>query len=101
MPGQFFRFLPLAFVPGLVGSLVKEFSLVIVVSTLSSLMVSFTLTPMISSRFAKLTHLDGKTVFSRFALFFEKQITKLTNAYEELLSWALVNKWKTVLPLSG
>ncbi|SHK25845.1 MULTISPECIES: efflux RND transporter permease subunit [Bacteroidota] len=89
-------FLPLAFVPGLVGSLVKEFALVIVVSTLSSLMVSFTLTPMISSRFAKLTHLDGKTIFSRFAMFFEKQIAKLTDLYERILAWSLVNKWKTV-----
>lgn len=89
-------FLPLAFVPGLVGSLIKEFSLVIVFSTLSSLMVSFTLTPMISSRFSKLTHLDGKNVFSRFALFFEKQIERLTSVYESVLAWSLNNKWKTV-----
>lgn len=89
-------FLPLAFVPGLVGSLVKEFSLVIVISTLSSLMVSFTLTPMISSRFSKLTHLDGKSIFSRFALFFEKQIDSLTRLYERVLDWALKNKWKTI-----
>lgn len=93
-------FLPLAFVPGLVGSLVKEFSLVIVTSTLSSLMVSFTLTPMISSRFSKLTSLDGKTWFSRFARFFEKQVEKLTKIYERILSWALTNKWKAVL-ISG
>ncbi len=89
-------FLPLAFVPGLVGSLVKEFALVIVVSTLSSLMVSFTLTPMISSRFSKLTHLDGKTFFSRFALFFEYQIERLTSVYKNILAWSLDNKWKTV-----
>lgn len=89
-------FLPLAFVPGLVGSLVQEFSLVIVVSTLSSLMVSFTLTPMISSRFSKLTHLDGKTAFSRFAMFFERQIEKLTKIYETVLAWSLKNRWKTV-----
>lgn len=89
-------FLPLAFVPGLVGSLVKEFSLVIVTSTLSSLMVSFTLTPMISSRFSKLTHMDGKTIFSRFALFFEKQMEHLTKLYNKILVWALKNKWKTI-----
>lgn len=90
-------FLPLAFVPGLVGSLVKEFALVIVVSTLSSLMVSFTLTPMISSRFSKLTHLDGKSLFSRFSLFFEKQIEKITLVYERILRWSLENRWKTVI----
>lgn len=89
-------FLPLVFVPGLVGSLIKEFSLVIVVSTLSSLMVSFTLTPMISSRFSKLTRLDGKSIFSRFALFFEKQIEYLTGTYQKILAWALINKWKTI-----
>jgi len=88
-------FLPLALVPGLVGSLVKEFALVIVVSTLSSLMVSFTLTPMIASRFSKLEHLDGKSFFSRLALFFEKQLDRFTNGYTKILSWALDHKWAT------
>ncbi|PSL29001.1 efflux RND transporter permease subunit [Chitinophaga ginsengisoli] len=94
-------FLPLAFVPGLVGSLVKEFALVIVISTLSSLMVSFTLTPMISSRFSKLEHLDGKSFFSRIALYFERQIDRLILTYTKVLSWALEHKWTTILIAGG
>lgn len=82
-------FLPMALVPGLVGSLIKEFSLVIVVSTLSSLVVSFTLTPMIASRFAKLEILNRKTIFGRMSLWFEAQMQRITEAYGKLLNWSL------------
>jgi len=82
-------FLPMALVPGLVGSLIKEFSLVIVVSTLSSLVVSFTLTPMIASRFAKLEKLSSTTIFGRMSLWFEARMHTLTEGYGKLLSWSL------------
>jgi hydrophobe/amphiphile efflux-1 (HAE1) family protein len=85
-------FLPMALVPGLVGSLIKEFSLVIVVSTLSSLVVSFTLTPMIASRFAKLEHLNTKTIFGRAGLWFEAAMHDLTQGYGNLLGWGLKHK---------
>jgi len=85
-------FLPMALVPGLVGSLIKEFSLVIVVSTLSSLMVSFTLTPMIASRFAKLEDLSNNTFFGRASLWFESQMKGLTEGYGKVLAWGLNHK---------
>ncbi|MDP4208172.1 MAG: efflux RND transporter permease subunit [Bacteroidota bacterium] len=85
-------FLPMALVPGLVGSLIKEFSLVIVVSTLSSLMVSFTLTPMIASRFARLEHLNSKTFFGRTGLWFGARMHVLTLGYGKLLNWSLNHK---------
>ncbi len=89
-------FLPMALVPGLVGSLVKQFSLVIVVSTLSSLLVSFTLTPMIASRFAKLEHLNEKSFFGRIGLFFEKLIHGFTGWYMGILKWSLQHKLATL-----
>ncbi|OKS84637.1 efflux RND transporter permease subunit [Mucilaginibacter polytrichastri] len=85
-------FLPMALVPGLVGSLIKEFSLVIVVSTLSSLVVSFTLTPMIASRFAKLEQLSAKTIFGKAGLWFEARMYELTEGYGRLLKWGLNHK---------
>lgn len=90
-------FLPLAFVPGLVGSLVKQFALVIVVSTLTSLLVSFTLTPMISSRFAKLEHPNPNTFFGKISHFLENQIKKLTDWYVVKLDWCLRHKAITIL----
>jgi hydrophobe/amphiphile efflux-1 (HAE1) family protein len=89
-------FLPLAFVPGLVGSLVKQFALVIVVSTLSSLIVSFTLTPMIASRFAKLEKLNPKHFFGRIGLFFERGISGFTTQYLVALQWSLRHKAATL-----
>lgn len=85
-------FLPMALVPGLVGSLIKEFSLVIVTSTLSSLMVSFTLTPMIASRFAKLEILNPKKIFGKISQVFEKIIAEIISYYKWVLRWALNHK---------
>ncbi len=89
-------FLPLALVPGLVGSLVKQFALVIVVSTLTSLLVSFTLTPMIASRFAKLEQPNAATFFGKISHFLEHQIKKMTEWYVQKLHWCLQHKALTI-----
>jgi hydrophobe/amphiphile efflux-1 (HAE1) family protein len=86
-------FLPMSLVPGLVGSLIKEFSLVIVVSTLSSLVISFTLTPMIASRFARLEELSNRTLLGRAGGWIEGGIHALTEDYGRLLGWSLAHKW--------
>jgi len=45
-------FLPIAFLPGIVGAYLREFGAVIVISTLFSLLVSFTLTPLLAARWS-------------------------------------------------
>ncbi|GAA4469915.1 efflux RND transporter permease subunit [Nibrella saemangeumensis] len=90
-------FVPLSFVPGLVGDLVREFSLVVVISTLFSLLVSFTLTPMIASRFGKLEHLSNDTLMGRFSLGFERLYRQISDAYARLLRRALTYRKTTVL----
>ncbi len=45
-------FLPIAFMPGIVGAYLREFGAVIVVATLFSLLVSFTLTPLLAARWS-------------------------------------------------
>lgn len=45
-------FLPIAFVPGIVGMYLREFAAVIVVATLFSLLVSFTLTPLLAGKWS-------------------------------------------------
>jgi HAE1 family hydrophobic/amphiphilic exporter-1 len=47
-------FLPLSMSGGLIGNILREFSLVVVFSTLMSLFVSFTLTPLLASRWGKI-----------------------------------------------
>lgn len=85
-------FLPLSLVSGLVGNIMREFALVVVGSTLMSLFVSFTITPMLASRFAKLERLTDRTLMGKFALAFEKFYHAFTLHYDRLLKWSLSHK---------
>jgi hydrophobe/amphiphile efflux-1 (HAE1) family protein len=94
-------FLPLSLAPGLIGDLMREFSLVIVIATLFSLLVCFTLVPMMSSRFGQLTHLTNDTLMGKFGLWFERQFDKLGDAYQGFLSVALRRRWLVALVCLG
>ncbi|MEH0153480.1 efflux RND transporter permease subunit [Limibacter armeniacum] len=86
-------FVPMSLVSGLVGNIVREFSLVVVFSTLMSLVVSFTITPLLASRFGKLTHLDPKGgMWSRILIGFESGFDGLKDTYSAMLSWVLNGK---------
>lgn len=82
-------FLPLSLISGLIGNIVREYALVIVVSTLMSLVVSFTMTPMLASRFTKLQHLSARGLAGRFGVWFEAAYNRLTEAYRRILAWSL------------
>ncbi|MFL9845594.1 efflux RND transporter permease subunit [Flavobacterium rhizosphaerae] len=85
-------FLPLAFSGGIIGSLLREFSLVVVISTLMSLFVSFTITPLLASRFGKLEELNNKTLWGRINLGFENFLDALKKDYGKMLRVVLRNK---------
>jgi HAE1 family hydrophobic/amphiphilic exporter-1 len=78
-------FLPIAFSGGIIGSLLQEFSLVVVFSTLMSLFVSFTVTPMLASKFGKIEVMDKNTLWGRMNLGFEHFIDILKEDYGKLL----------------
>ncbi len=90
-------FLPLGLVSGIIGNIMRQFSLVVVFSTLMSLFVSFTITPMLASRFGKLERLTKESIAGRTALWFEKSFHLFTERYINLLKWSLVNKKKVFL----
>lgn len=85
-------FVPMSIAGGMIGNILREFSLVVVFSTLMSLLVSFTITPLLASRFAKLPHLTKATFFGRFFLGFESIIDGLKDLYGRILAWALGHK---------
>lgn len=90
-------FVPLALVTGLVGNIMREFALVVVFSTLMSLFVSFTVTPLLASRFAKLERLTKNSVLGRFGVWFERMFEKLTAEYLHILKWSLGNRAKIIM----
>lgn len=93
-------FLPIAMVGGLVGKIFREFGLTIVVSTLISLFVSFTLTPMLASRWSAVQHYSNETAVGRFVNWFEGLQKRMDSGYRKLLAWALANRRK-VLAISA
>ena len=94
-------FVPLTLVSGIVGNIMREFALVVVFSTLMSLFVSFTVTPLLASRFTKLEHLTRGTLLGRFALAFENMFERLTAQYLSVLKWGLANRGKVQLMALG
>ncbi|CAG5012902.1 Multidrug resistance protein MdtC [Dyadobacter sp. CECT 9275] len=85
-------FVPLALTSGLIGNILREFSLVVVFSTLMSLMVSFTLTPLLASRFGKVEVLDKNSLWGKLNIGFENFLDRIKEEYGKLLTWVLGHK---------
>ena len=85
-------FSPVVFIEGTISDILHQFSIVVVVSTLMSLFVCFTLTPWLASRFAKEVKLDPKKPLQAVMLWFERRITIFTTSYVKIVGWALRHK---------
>jgi HAE1 family hydrophobic/amphiphilic exporter-1 len=85
-------FVPITFVDSVIADLLRQFSLTVAFATMTSLVASFTLTPWMTSRMAKLEHLDPKNPFQAFLLWFERGLTGLTTWYHGSLKWVLTHK---------
>ncbi|MFN8367264.1 MAG: efflux RND transporter permease subunit [Candidatus Kapaibacterium sp.] len=90
-------FLPLSLVTGIIGNIMREFALVVVVSTLLSLLVSFTITPLLASRFAKIQELTENSFFGSLGLRFERWFNNMIKEYGKALGWSLNHRWVIVL----
>jgi HAE1 family hydrophobic/amphiphilic exporter-1 len=82
-------FLPLSLVTGMIGNMLREFSLVIVFATLMSLLVSFTVTPLLASRFSKIQDYTKKSIIGKFSIWVETTYNKIVGYYEKILQWSL------------
>jgi HAE1 family hydrophobic/amphiphilic exporter-1 len=85
-------FMPLIIMGGIVGNLLKEFAIPIIVATLSSLLVSFTVTPLLMSRFGTIPDDTRPSLSGRFSRMVENLYMWLKNVYARLLSVALRHK---------
>jgi HAE1 family hydrophobic/amphiphilic exporter-1 len=104
-------FLPIGFMEGILGKFFHEFGITIVAAVLISMLVSFTLDPMLSSvwhdpsidehghRGPPLTFYD-KTI-GRVTAWFDQTTESLIDVYQIILRWALVHKKATLLSALG
>lgn len=85
-------FLPILFLQVFVSDMLKQFSVVIIVTVLTSLLVGFTLTPWLASRIGTKENLQATHFFNRFLLWFEKQLDVFIAWYGKSLNWVLNHK---------
>ncbi len=94
-------FVPIAFMGGLIGKFFKEFGLTVAAAVLVSLVVSFTIDPMLSARFAQKVDRDRPAKMR--AHWFYGPPTRFFEAmdatYLTILTWALSHR-KTVVGLA-
>ncbi len=87
-------FMPILFIQVFVAGMLKQFSVVVITSTLTSLLVGFTLTPWLASRIGKKEDLKPTNFLNRFLLWFEKQLNLFIEWYGKQLEWVLDHKLK-------
>lgn len=85
-------FLPILFLQVFVADMLKQFSVVVITSTLTSLLVGFTLTPWLASRIGKKEDLQPTNIFNRFLLWFAHQLDQFISWYGKTLNWVLNHK---------
>lgn len=85
-------FIPILFLQVFVADMLKQFSVVVITSTLTSLLVGFTLTPWLASRIGKKEETKPSNLFNRFLLWFEFQLEKLSEWYGAKLIWVFNHK---------
>jgi HAE1 family hydrophobic/amphiphilic exporter-1 len=90
-------FVPIAFMGGIVGQFFLSFGITVAVATLFSLLVSFTLTPMLASRWYR----PGEAVEAKSGIFGQvnRFYTWLEHIYRKTLAWAL--KYRGIVVYAG
>ncbi|HEU4851327.1 MAG TPA: efflux RND transporter permease subunit [Telluria sp.] len=88
-------FIPIFFMPGVIGLLFREFAVVVSLAILVSAVVSLTLVPMLASRLLPPHSAHGET--TRIGRHFERWFAKLRDGYAHTLDKALLHRGVVLL----
>ncbi len=89
-------FLPIGFAGGIAGQFFKPLAITYVFAVLTSLFVSFTLTPLLAARWYRKGE-DVEHNQGRFATWFERGFGNLEKRYRRVLEWSLNHRWFTFI----
>lgn len=99
-------FAPVAFLPGILGQLLREFGFTIIVATLFSLFISFTLAPMLAAHWLKPEKVDEINRSARrgllaplrgFGPWWDAGMERLQGFYRVVLGWSLCHRPVVIL----
>ena len=90
-------FTPIAFMKGIIGRIFLQFGLTVVFATIVSLLVSFTVTPMLANLLLskpkkRLKKSSGPSVLERFGGAWDRFYDDLAQDYRRALTWVLKNR---------
>lgn len=94
-------FLPVGMMTGQVGQFFKQFGFTVICSVLVSLLVSFTLVPLLAARYLDKEDELPAGPLGRFLEWFNRGFLNFTELYRRLLGAALNNRWKTMAAALG
>lgn len=93
-------FLPIAMSSGLVSDILRQFCVTVMVSTLLSLFVSFTVVPWLYSRFGRIENISRHSFFGKILHGFESGLNKMTHSISNILKWALASRLNKIITLA-
>ena len=94
-------FIPVSFMDGIVGRFLRSFGLTMAAAIGVSLLVSFTLTPMLASRWLLAHHADACGVKSRLTRVVDAFYGPIERGYVALLRFVMKRRWIVVLVSIG
>ena len=91
-------FLPVGFMTGIVGQFFKSFALTIAFAVAMSLLVAFTLDPMLSSRFVRYVPPEERqrTRVGRWLEGWGRFYDRIDQRYHRVLGWAVQRPWQVI-----
>ena len=92
-------FLPIAMSTGLVANILAQFCVTVIIATMLSLLVSFTIVPWLYSRFGKLEHMNKYSFFGRIIHGFEAGLDAFTHKISDILRWSLKTRLNKIITL--
>ena len=92
---------PIAFISGILGQLFRQYGLTIVAATLFSLLISFTLTPMLASRWLRHDEKTSNNPVARFGRWWDEHFEALGRGVARTVPWAIRTRWIVVLLCIG
>ena len=96
-------FLPLIFTSGMIGIMFRQMAYIVTITIFASLITALTLTPMLSSKFLKLTDKNKITsvIWKRIYTKSEEFFAKLETHYTSFIKWALKHRKRVIFSYIG
>ncbi len=92
-------FIPIFFMPGVIGGLFHEFAIVVSLAILVSAGVSLTLVPMLASRYIRHERADDPVL--AWTAWFERFFQWTLRWYERILDWCLARRFVVLMVAAG